>query len=413
MKIAFLLGAFPLLSEVFILHQITGLLDAGHQVELFASKPSTVSKIHPAVESYDLLERTHYVDMPANKASRAIQAARLLPQHIFKHPLPLLKTVDILRFGKRAASLEFFYYWRQFLGHRFDIIHCHFGLRGVIGANLQYTGLEGKSLTTFYGHDLSSYLREHGNNVYQELFKRGDCLLPICHYFEQKLLKLGCPADKIRVLPLGVELPKFQFTPRIRQPHKPVNILTVARLIPKKGHEYALKSLAPLIKHYPDIHYTIAGDGPLRNALMSLVAELNLHNHVTFTGAVDQSEVIALCKKAHLFLLPSGTDEHGEEEGTPTVLLEAQAMGLPVISTRHSGIPEIVRDHQSGLLVPEKNIEALTAAIKTLLETPQSWGRMGEAGRRFVEQHHDIRQLNQQLLTIYEDVLIGAGRVSL
>jgi colanic acid/amylovoran biosynthesis glycosyltransferase len=120
---------------------------------------------------------------------------------------------------------------------------------------------------------------------------------------------------------------------------------------------------------------------------------------------LQQEEVSDILHRAHLLIAPSVTAADGDQEGTPVAILEALASGLCVISTWHSGIPELVEDGISGRLVPERNVFALSSAIDELVQSPEAWVKMGLAGRRRVEERHDINELNDQLVQLYERLL--------
>ncbi|MCK5055723.1 MAG: glycosyltransferase [Candidatus Aminicenantes bacterium] len=405
MRIAFIVGLFPALSATFIQNQVTGLLDAGHDVQVFAGKNPGEKKVHPDFLKYRLSERIHYFSIPLNKVLRIVKAIFLFLKNFHKGPGKLVKSLNVMKYGKEALSLNLFYYVTPFLdkGNNFDIIHCHFGPNGNIGAFLKELGVRGKLLTTFYGYDLTSHILQEGTGVYKRLFAVGDLFLPICGYFKKKLTGYGCEIEKIRVHPVGIELEKYRFTSRTFQPGSTINILHVGRLCEKKGFEYGIKAIGMLSRHHKNIHYLIVGDGPLREKLFSLAADLQVLEYVEFVGPVDQEELVALYERAHIFLLPSVTARDGDQEGTPTVLLEAQAVGLPVISTLHSGIPEIVAEGQPGFLIPEKDIEALRERLEYLITHPGVWPEMGRKGRAFIEKHFDIKILNRQLLKYYQE----------
>ena len=204
---------------------------------------------------------------------------------------------------------------------------------------------------------------------------------------------------------MGIDLKKFKFSERMKQPGEPIKILTIGRLIEKKGHVYAIRAIAKVVKKYRNIEYLIAGDGPLRNKLEGLVQELGIEKHVKFSGAIEQNEVLKLYQQAHIFVLPSITTSNGDQEGIPVVLMEAQATGLPVISTYHTGIPEVIVEGKSGFLVPEKDVDALAERLEYPIEHPELWPDMGRYGRKFVEEKYDIKKLNQQLVEIYSNIL--------
>lgn len=403
MKIAFIVTVFPKLSETFILNQITGLLDMGHEVEIFAKFNPKERKVHPDVEKYCLMERVHYLDIPQNRVIRILKAISLFILNFHKSPISILKSLNILRYGKTALSLRFLYLIIPFLD--FDIIHSHFGPNGNKCLCLKQISLKGKLVTTFHGYDMSKFISINGREVYNDLFLNGDLFLPISDYGKRKLVELGCDEKKIIVHRMGIDLEKFKYSERKIQPKEPLKLLTIGRLVEKKGHEYAINAIARVITNHKDIIYMIAGDGPLRNNLESLVSELGIKDYVKFLGVVEQDEILKIYRQAHIFILPSVTASDGDQEGIPVVLMEAQATGLPIISTYHSGIPEVVVDGKSGFLVPEKNVDALAERMEYLIEHPEMWSEMGKYGKEFVEARYEIRKLNQRLVKISKALL--------
>lgn len=405
MKIAFIIGAFPTLSETFILNQITGLLDLGCAIEIFAQTNPKDKKIHSDIEKYQLMDKVHYFDMPHNKSMRVSKAIFLIIKNFYKSPLKILKSLNIFKYGKTALSLKLLYLLIPFLDKNFDVIYCHFGTNGIYGTYLKEIGINGKLVTTFHGYDMSGFIKSNSNNVYKKLFLNGDLLLPISDYWKKKLIRLGCSDKKIIVHRMGINLEKFKFSERRKRSGEPIKILTIGRLVEKKGHKYIIKTIAEIIKKHRNIEYIIAGDGPFGSKLEDLISELRIKGYIKFLGVVDQNEVLKLYKQAHIFALPSITANNGDQEGIPVVLMEAQAAGLPIISTFHTGIPEAVVDGKSGFLVPEKDVDALTEKLEYLIEHPEIWPDMGQYGRKFVEEHYDINKLNQRLVKIYNVLL--------
>lgn len=405
MKIAFIVSSFPCLSETFILDQITGLLDLGCDVEIFASTAPQNSKTHPDVEKYRLLDRTCYFPpAPESKILRIITALQLIVLNLPKIP-KLLRYLKAYICGKRFLSLGWLHLFILLCDRSFEIINCHYGYIGRVGVAFKEAGLTGRICTVFHGADMSKYLLERGSDVYQNLIDKGDLFLPISDYWKNKLIEMGCAEDKIIVHHMGIDLNKFEYAERRVEPGQPVKILTIGRLTEKKGHEYAIKAIAKLLPNHPNIEYLIAGDGPLRDKLTSLVMELGLSEKVRFLGALEQNEIIKRYKQAHIFLLPSVTASDGDQEGIPVVLMEASAVGLPIVSSDHTGIPELLREGQSGFIVPEKDVEALAEKMGYLVENPQIWPDMGRCGREFVEKHYDIKILNKKLVQIYQAIL--------
>jgi colanic acid/amylovoran biosynthesis glycosyltransferase len=216
---------------------------------------------------------------------------------------------------------------------------------------------------------------------------------------------LGCEKEKIKVHRMGIHVESFRFREREIKRDGRINILTIGRLVEKKGHEYAIRAMAKVIKRFPRVRYLIAGGGPLMKPLKDQSKNLGIDRQVRFYGECNQDEVVKLYELAHIFLLPSVTSSQGDQEGIPMVLMEAQAVGLPIVSTCHSGIPEGIRNGESGFLVSEKNVDAIADRIYYLIEHPRKCGRMGREGRRWIENEFDQKKLDSRLIQFYECLL--------
>ncbi|MCK5270266.1 MAG: glycosyltransferase [Sedimentisphaerales bacterium] len=406
MKIAFIVSAFPCLSETFILDQITGLIDLGHEVEIFAERDPCENVIQESVNKYHLIQRTSYLPKRCGtRPGRILQSMRLAFCSFFHHPFRSLKSLLVLRRYLDMSALNFLGFVGPFLGKRFDIVHAHFGPNGLRSLCLKEIGLPAKYLTTFHGYDVTTYVREKGRNIYQKLFLKGDLFTYNSNATQKKLLDMQCPAEKIVKLPMGVHLNKLTFKERIINPQKTINILSVGRLVDMKGREYAIRAVAKVAEKYPNVRYQIAGDGPLREELQVLIQQLQMENVIRLHGWVSTEKLDALYNAAHIFLHPSVTASNGNMEGQGVVLIEAQACGLPVLATRHGAFPESVLDGQSGYLVQEKNVDALAEKLTYLIEHPETWPEMGRKGRKFVEKKFDIKVLNRKLVRIYQQML--------
>lgn len=409
MKIAFILGEFPTLSETFILNQITGLIDRGHEVDIYARCPGSTSKVHPDVLKYKLLDRTYYYDVsvPRNLVKRLLKAVWPVFTNIHKKPLVILRCLNVFKYGRKAASLRQLYEAIPFLGcRRYNIVQCHFGPIGLLGSKLRDIGaIQGKLVTSFHGFDMSAYIKQQGNDVYDCLFHEGDLFLPISKRWKNKLIELGCADNKILVHHMGIDCRKLTFNvPKLGKGER-VSILTVARLVEKKGVEYGIRAVAKLSRKYKNVKYDIIGNGPLQDRCGRLIQESNMGEKIHLLGWKDQQQVHDTIVNSHIFLCPSVTSNNGDQEGIPVSLMEAMAVGLPIISTRHSGIPELVQDGISGFLVPERDVDALAEKLNYLIEHPEIWPEMGRAGRAYVEANYDINKLNDRLVEIYQELL--------
>jgi colanic acid/amylovoran biosynthesis glycosyltransferase len=397
MKIAIILDAFPALSETFVLSQITGLMDLGHDVQIFPAWHTSPSKMHEDVVTYGLMARTHAIPpTPRNKFVRLLAAAGIFARGIFTQPVRTFRLLRLVMNGPRPRdfSLRHLYFFSRF-PDGFDVLHCHYGYNGLLAVDLRSLGVKGAIGTVFHGHDIFT------GDDYQRLFEQGDVFLPISERWKSWLIEHGCPADKTFVHHMGIDLEKFPFKPRSAALDEEVRILSVARLVPIKGLDYLLRALAKVVPAHPRVSLTIAGDGPVRGELESLAHELKLDVHVRFLGAVEQGEIRRLMGQSHILVQPSITTPDGAQEGIPMVLMEAMASGLPVITTDYSCMPELVDQGVSGYLVPERDIDGIAAKLTLLVENTASWASMGQAGRTKVAQFYSVRTLNSRLAEIY------------
>ncbi len=406
MKVAFVVDKFPVISQTFILDQITGLIDFGVDVEIYADSRNEADKVHPDVKKYKLQDRTHYTsDIPENKIYRLLTSTQLLLCAAFRHPFKVFKFLFSLVIRRVKAPLRLLCWIKTFFGKNFDIIHCHFAPIGLQAVDLKEFGIRGKLVTTFHGYDVNRVPLTAGNNVYKRLFKEGDLFTSNTNFTKSQAVGLGCNENKIKILPVGLRIERFTYKSREIKSEGPVKILTVGRLVEKKGHEYAIKAIKKLFSKFSNVLYLIAGDGELKEQLQSLVAKLALEKQVDFLGPLDQEELLNVYQQAHIFVLPSVTAGDGDREGQGLVLQEAQAVGLPVISTFHNGIPDGVLDGKSGFLVPEKDADALAEKLEYLILHPEVWSKMGKCGQEFVRKNYDIKVLNKRLIGIYSELL--------
>ena len=409
MRVAFLVGHFPRLSETFVLNQITGLLDRGHEVDVYTEHIEGWTKVHPDVKKYRLWERTFLIhSVPPNYIWRVLRGLWLTATHFHQAPWLILRSLNIFAYGTQAASLWLLYSAISLAEKQatYDIIHCQFGTQGYRGATFKrLLKPTPKLLVMFRGHDISRYVKEGGDKVYQALFKDVDYCLANCSFFRQRVIDLGWKPDKISVHFSGIDVSKFKFKPRSLGAGESIKIATVGRLEEKKGIEYAIRAVAKQIEKTPSITYNIIGDGSLKESLDSLIHSLGVESNVHLLGWKNEAEIIQVLDTCHLFIAPSVTASDGNQDAPINVLKEAMALGLPVISTRHGGIPELVEDGVSGYLVPERDVDALTEKLEHMLNHPERWPEMGAAGRKFVECHFDLQGLNDLLVSRYKQIL--------
>lgn len=234
-------------------------------------------------------------------------------------------------------------------------------------------------------------------------------LVTVSRNSARRLEGLGLPAPEI-VNP-GVD--PNSFAPSKSPPSGPPVLLTVSRLVPRKGHGTVMASLPSLLESIPNLQYWIAGDGPERGSLERLARSLEVAHAVRFLGDVshdkssnDIPRLPELYRRASIFVMPSQVDlRSGRGEGFPLVYLEASASGLPVVAARSGGAAEAVLENETGLLVPPDDPQALAQALMCLLNDPALRQRMGRAGRRWVEDEMNWDRVGRQFMSIIDRAL--------
>lgn len=403
MRVAFLVVRFPVAAETPFLNQVTGLLDRGHEVRLFADERSRDPLEHPDVARYRLVECTSWPErLPRGLLARAGAVRRALRHRPAAERRLLLRALDP-RLGRPAATLNLFAQALRYLpGERFDVIQGCFGPDGIRAERLRRIGvLGGPIVTAVRGYDLSKYLRRRGPGAYAALFRAGERFLPVCEALAGRLRSVGCPPERIIVHHTGIQLRDHPFRPRALPGDRPLRLVTVGRLVEKKGVTYALEVVAALAREGHAVEYHVIGDGPLRPALEAQ-ARACPPGAVRFHGALLPAGVRAALEGMDAMLAPHVTAADGDEEGIPNVLKEAMALGLPVVTTRHSGIPELVTDGESGWLAAERDVAGLVRGVLALLADGGRWGRLTAAARAAVERGYDIDRLNDRLVSLYE-----------
>jgi colanic acid/amylovoran biosynthesis glycosyltransferase len=368
MKLTFFTMRFPVASETFVLNQVTHFIDAGYEVEIISVFPGDLVNRHAAFDEYGLAAKTHYL-LPEEKISivdKLNQRIRLVLPKVTRPSL--LRSLNVRRYGAQSSKLllpSIVANAKQTFTA--DVFLVHFGYAGALANKLRELGvLKGKQATVFHGADISRrHILEEHKLDYVNLFRQSELMLPISHLWENRLIEMGCPPEKIHVTRMGIEPEKFNFQPR-QAFQTPLRIVSVARLTEKKGLDVAVKASAILKQRGGQFQYTIIGNGDQDEMMRDFIAREGMEDCVSMPGFKPQEEIRRALSEADIFLLPSKTAADGDMEGIPVALMEAMAVGLPVVSTFHSGIPELIENNVSGWLVEEDDPEALAEMLLKL-----------------------------------------------
>ncbi|MBB0712920.1 colanic acid biosynthesis glycosyltransferase WcaL [Escherichia coli] len=404
MKVGFFLLKFPLSSETFVLNQITAFIDMGFEVEIVALQKGDTQNTHAAWTKYNLAARTRWLqDEPQGKVAKLRHRASQTLRGI--HRKNTWQALNLKRYGAESRNLILSAICGQVVTPlHADVFIAHFGPAGVTAAKLRELGvIRGKIATIFHGIDISSRdVLNHYTPEYQQLFRRGDLMLPISDLWAGRLQKMGCPREKIAVSRMGVDMTRFSPRP-VKAPATPLEIISVARLTEKKGLHVAIEACRQLKEQGVAFRYRILGIGPWERRLRTLIEQYQLEDVVEMPGFKPSHEVKAILDDADVFLLPSVTGADGDMEGIPVALMEAMAVGIPVVSTLHSGIPELVESDKSGWLVPENDARALAQRLAAFsqLDTDELAPVIKRA-REKVEHDFNQQVINRELASLLQ-----------
>lgn len=406
LSVAYILSRFPILTETFIADEISEARQQGLDVRLFSllrPKPGLMHQLSkqlardveyaPGLFSWQLWASQAYflVHSPSAYLYMFMSVVRQ----------PYSRSVSLSALKRIAVFLKAAWMARKLQGSQVKLLHAHFAsLPGAAAAVV--SRLLGIPFTvTVHAYDIYA-----SNDLLNMIARSSSRVIAISDYNRQQVLELcpGVDGDKIAVVHCGIRHDLFTPGARRDDSGQPLQILSVGSLIGKKGHAYLIQACQILKKRGDDFRCTIIGQGPGKDYLTQLAADCGVQDCVVLAGGRERREVLEAYRRSDVFVLPCIVSAGGDRDGIPVVLMEAMAVGLPVISTPVSGIPELVRHGYSGWLVPERDAEALAGAISHLAGDAELRKRLVSNGSLLVEQEFDIRENVSRLTTLFQDV---------
>jgi glycosyltransferase involved in cell wall biosynthesis len=324
------------------------------------------------------------------------------------------RRVDVLRYMLRRDPRPIL---REVRSLKPVMIHAHFGVEGVYALEVaRRLGIP--LVTTFHGLDATTsrmgLLRSGHASWFQYLLRRrslaqsGELFLCVSEFIRERVLRLGFPPEKCLTHYIGVDVEGIAgrtASSHSRDEDAEAVILHVARLVETKGTRYLLEALAQVIASGVDARLIVIGDGPLRSRLEGYARSLGVRDRVLFLGTLPNSTVLDWVCDAAVLAFPSVTAASGAVEGLGMVLLEAAAAGVPAIATRYGGIPEAVVDGRTGVLVEERDVDALADALRMLLTNEGERAAMGAAARDYVARKFDVNRQTAALESLYKKLV--------
>ena len=270
--------------------------------------------------------------------------------------------------------------------HRIEVVLAEYGPTGEAMLDVcRRTGIP--LVTHFHGIDAfhTRLLKENGN--FQRIFQGAAAIIVVSREMEHQLLALGCPREKLHYNCYGIEVERFTAASPATSPK---HFLAVGRFVDKKAPHLTLQAFHTAWLRDPELRLTMAGEGPLWESTKPLAQAEELSDVVEFTGVITSDQVAERMRQVRAFVQHSVVTADNDHEGTPLSILEAMASGLPVIATRHAGIPDVIDHDVEGLLCEERDIAAMAAHISALASDAEFAGRMGEAGRARAQRDHRL-----------------------
>jgi colanic acid/amylovoran biosynthesis glycosyltransferase len=290
-----------------------------------------------------------------------------------------------------------------------SILHFHYGTDAGVFIGSTKT-MQIPSVVSFYGYDCTSFpdwFFGYGAHYLRNVFANVDYCLAMSENMKADLHVIGCPENKIIVHYYGTDVSEFTGD-HIYDGKSQITALIVASLDEKKGHLYILQALGKLAGLVREkVRLRIVGQGPLEIELREYVRTHGLDKIVTFVGPLDylSRRFLQEFYNADIFVHPSVIASNGDKEGIPGTIVEAMAAGLPVVSTYHAGIPSILKHEETGLLVRERDVDALAACISKLVHDPKLRRRIGQNAQKYAADTLDLRQKQIELEDIYDRVI--------
>lgn len=405
-NLLYLLQTFPLLSEVFVLNEITGFLDLGWNVQIVSLDHSYEKLMHDNVIRYRLLERTMYLENLADSSKRILvvkgMCALLMNRTLsLKNRLRLLHCCYDKSAGKGLTLIWFLSCLpiiKLIQEHHIEHIHCHFAYQNVRLAYILHQMLPISYTFTMHAYDI---FVEH---PYRDLSNWAACakkVITISEFNRQYLHTMfDLPLQNIEIVPCSKYFDPL--TPVQNYTVAPLRIVSVSRLVEKKGYPYLIKACQILKDRGIVFSCTIHGEGPERETLENLIVTHGLQQDIHLGGALVHHDVIEFIKTGSVFVLPCIRARNNDMDGLPNVLLEAMALEIPTISTDISGIPELIEHGENGVIVPPENPLALAEAILTIHSHPDLAEKIRKNGRKRVLQEFDVQRNVGKLAALFE-----------
>lgn len=328
-------------------------------------------------------------------------------QNASDFPIQHLYSLDSLPLAHRVVQLvhyKAFGYFRYHvdacLAHNVELLHIHFGYHGAKMVGLKRK-LQLPMVCSFYGDD--AYAEEFASRShYEALFKLADKILVLGPSMKAKVVELGCSEEKVIIHHLGIGVDKIPY--KKREHGQRLKFLIASSFLEKKGVHIALNALAQIASEL-DFEVEIIGDGPLRSEIEGIITSSGLADRVKMHGYQSYGFLIEAALRCDVFIQASQTTRDNRKEGTPMAIADVMATGMPVVSTEHSDIPELVMENSTGYLAKEGDVDSLVAKLRSLFQMKERLIEMGGNARKHVEHDFNVKNQAERLNKMYRKLV--------
>ena len=397
LKVGYLFHRFPNIRQTYLIRELLHIQECGVEVKIFTLMPPKDRAIHDGARSLLLLTQPHVSFLAWSVIKAQLYFLRRSPKRYLRalaktvwqtYPEPLVLLLALALFPKSV------YFAKKMKEMGIDHIHAHFAWLGGIAAGAIAELID----VTFSIHPHAFDLFSRNQRAVRRELETATKVVTISNYHRAYITDLcsGINADEIEIIYNGVETDYYQPVSKLKN-EQPIRILSVGWLVEKKGFEYLIEACRILAERELVFQCRIVGDGPLHKTLQTHINRHKLQDQVSLLGAMEHSQVLELYQTSDIFALACITARNGDQDGVPTVLTEAMACGLPVVTTPLTGIPDLVQDGGTGIFVQERDAAGLADALERLIVNDSLRRHLGTQARQFVlkefQTQHNVAKL--------------------
>lgn len=407
-RIAFFVNQFPVISETFVVNLAKSILERDDTLDIYPIWGwGNAADTQPDVTAYKLTSKVPKPVVAQMAGQRLLKSPLALVQAFAKHGSNTINILPPLNRSPRALSGRLLHEAAQISGTPYDVIHCQFAsLAAPVLEHLEAGTLAGKLVVHIRGYDITQEVRSVGIDVYREVFRKADHFIANSKHFAKTAMDLGCLGTKITVVPSGIDIDRFTFRqPTPRNENAPLKLITVGRLVDKKGIDIAIEAIARLKDGNIAATLDVIGSGPLEDDLKQQARALGLEKDIRFLGKQTADVIKDRLADSDLFIASSRTAANGDQDAGTNTVKEAMAVGVPVIASKHGGLPELIEEGQTGYLCIENDAASLSEAISRAANDQANWVRIAQNARELVVSYASNETVAEQVYQVYRNVM--------